>query len=314
MPLAQRIIPNIWCNGNAEAMGAFYTRSMPFTQYEVTSRYPFEGLPDFQEHLAGEPLTVSLKIDGSLLTLINAGPEFRPNPSISFMLNFDPLIFEDGSNPHVIAESAARTSLHNTWKRLCEGGTVRMELGEYPFSSLYGWVEDRFGVNWQLMLTDPEGEPRPFVVPALMMSHAVQDKAAEAADFYVSLFKGGRGGAGIGHRYPYGQPTGPASGEALAFGEFRIGNQWFICNDDGAGHAFDFTEGVSFEVSCKDQAEIDRLWEAMSADLEAEQCGWLKDRYGVSWQIVPSGIADLMKRPGAYDHMLGMKKLIIKDF
>ncbi|MGO1594753.1 MAG: VOC family protein [Ancrocorticia sp.] len=314
MPVDQRIIPNIWYNGNAEAAAAFYATAIPFASAEVESRYPLDGLPEFQEHLAGAPLVVALKLHRIRLTLINAGPEFRPNPSISFMLNFDPLLFEDGSNLPKVAMGAARESLTNTWNNLSEGGIVRMELGEYPFAKLHGWVEDRFGVNWQLMLTDPEGEPRPFLIPSLLFTHEAQDKAAEASDFYVSLFRESRGRSGIGLRYPYGVPTGPASAEALAFGEFRIGNQWFVGNDDGAGHDFTFSEGVSLEVQCGDQAEIDRLWEALSAVPEAEECGWLKDRYGVSWQVVPDNLAELMERPDAYHHMLSMKKLIIDDF
>jgi predicted 3-demethylubiquinone-9 3-methyltransferase (glyoxalase superfamily) len=67
-------------------------------------------------------------------------------------------------------------------------------------------------------------------------------------------------------------------------------------------------------VQCEDQAEIDRLWNALSAVSEAEQCGWLKDRYGVSWQIVPTDMAELMARPGAFEHMLELKKLVIADF
>jgi predicted 3-demethylubiquinone-9 3-methyltransferase (glyoxalase superfamily) len=291
--MMQRIVANIWSNRNAEEMGAFYADALPDTEFEVEARYPEEGLLDFQQEFAGQALTVTVMVSGTKLTLVNAGDEFRPTPAISFMLNFDPARF-GGSSPDAVA--SATINLDRTWDALTDGGVVRMELGEYPFAQRYGWVEDRYGVNWQLMLTDPEGEPRPFVVPALMFGGDAQDKAAEAADFYV------------------GAPTGPASAEALAYGEFRVGDQWFMATDFGADHAFSFSEGVSLEVQCEDQAEIDRLWNALSAVSEAEQCGWLKDRYGVSWQIVPTDMAELMARPGAFEHMLEMKKLVIADF
>jgi predicted 3-demethylubiquinone-9 3-methyltransferase (glyoxalase superfamily) len=84
--------------------------------------------------------------------------------------------------------------------------------------------------------------------------------------------------------------------------------------DSGVEQQFEFGCGVSLEVQCTDQAEIDRLWEALSAVPEAEQCGWLADRFGVSWQIVPADMAELMQRPDAYEHMMGMKKLVIADF
>ncbi|HMR49642.1 MAG TPA: VOC family protein [Arachnia sp.] len=311
MAISQRIVPNIWSTRNAEEMGEFYAASLPDTTSEVESRYPDEGLLDFQREFAGQPLTVTVVVAGTKLTLVNGGDEFRPTPAISFMLNFDPLLFGGGASD---ADAATREALDATWAALADGGEVRMELGEYPFARRYGWVEDRYGVNWQLMLTDPAGEPRPFVVPALMFGGPAQDKAAEASDFYVALFSSVPGGAAVGSRFPYMAPTGPASAEALAFGEFRVGDQWFMASDFGADHAFAFTEGVSLEVQCEDQAEIDRLWSALSAVPEAEQCGWLKDRYGVSWQIVPENMAELMSRPHAFARMLEMKKLVIADF
>lgn len=300
------IVPNIWCNRDAEEAGAFYASAFENAHAEVESRYPEEGLLDFQREFAGLPLTVTLTISGTRFTLINAGDEFRPNPSVSFLLNFDPLLF-DGS------EEQARASMDRLWDRLIDGGAALMHLGEYPFSRRYGWVQDRYGVSWQLMLTDPAGDPRPFIIPALMFDGPAQDRAAEAADFYVSLFAGSPGGAEVGNRYPYGVPTGKAGAEALAFGEFRIGEQWFMVADNGSGFDHGFGNGVSLEVSCRDQAEIDRLWDALSTVPEAEQCGWCVDRFGLSWQVVPENMAELMERPNAYEHILQMKKIVIAE-
>lgn len=309
--MAQRITPNIWFNGNAEQGGEFYARAFGDVGVEasttVDARYPSDGLLDFQQHMAGAALTVEVTIAGTRLTLINAGPEFRPNPSISFMLNFDPLMF--GGD-----DAATRERIAALWAALAEGGKEMMGLGEYPFSPYYGWVEDRHGVSWQLMLTDPEGEPRPFIIPALMFDGESQNKAAEASDFYVSLFADSPGGSAVGTRAPYGAPTGDASADALAFGEFRIGDQWFVGSDNGSGVDHPFSCGVSLLVECEDQAEIDRLWDALSAVGEAEQCGWLVDRYGVNWQIVPANLRELMRRPHAYEHMMRMKKLVIDEF
>lgn len=307
----QKIVPNIWCNRTAEEAGAFYAEALPATSSEVEGRYPSEGLPDFQRDFAGEPLTVAVQIAGTRITLINAGDEFRPNPGISFVLNFDPLMFAGAAHG---AEEAARASLDASWEALGAGGTVRMPLQEYDFSPHYGWVEDRFGVSWQLMLTNPAGDPRPFVVPALMFDGTAQDRAAAAADFYVSLFENVPGGAAVGNRYPYGAPMGKAGADGLAYGEFRVGEQWFMAADNGSGVDHGLVPAVSLEAQCEDQAEIDRLWDALSASPEAEQCGWLQDRYGVSWQIVPKNMGELMERPNAYEHMMGMKKLVISEF
>lgn len=308
--MSQKIVPNIWCQGTAEEAGEFYAGAFAAAGLHataaVTSRYPQEELLEFQEPLAGKPLTVDVIIKGTRLVLINAGNEFTPNPSISFMLNFDPLMF-DGD------EEKARAKLTLLWSELSRDGSEMMPLGEYPFASLYGWVQDQYGVSWQLMLTRPEGDPRPFVIPALMFDGPSQNKAAEASDLYVSLFSDVPGGSEIGNRSPYGTPTGKASAEGLAFGEFRIGEQWFACMDNGSGVDHPFSCGVSLQVDCADQEEIDRLWDALSAVPEAEQCGWLEDRYGVSWQIVPANMEELMNRPNAFEHMLAMHKIVIAE-
>lgn len=98
------------------------------------------------------------------------------------------------------------------------------------------------------------------------------------------------------------------------FSDFTLNGQCFAAMDSAVAQPFSFSPGISIEVQCEDQAEIDRLWEALSAVPEAEQCGWLQDKFGVSWQVVPKNMGDLMARPGAFEKMLNMKKLVIEDF
>lgn len=307
--MAQKIIPNIWCNHNAEEAGAFYARAFSGANSEVESRYPESDLLDFQRDFAGAPLTVRVEIpdpNGAnpvRFTLVNAGDEFRPNPSISFFVNFDPLFFDRD-------ESAARAALDQLWQALSEDGTVLMPLDSYDHSSHYGWVQDRYGVSWQLMLTNPDGSPRPFIVPSLMFAGPVQNRAGEAIDTYLAVFDE----TAPGTRYAYGAQTGPASPEAIMYGDFCIGDQWFAVMDSGVEQETTFNCGISFEVQCRDQEEIDRFWAALSAVPEAEQCGWCADQFGVSWQIVPENMGELMERPDAYRHMMEMKKLVIADF
>ena len=99
--------------------------------------------------MAGEVLTIDFAIGGVRITALNGGPEFTPTPMLSFIVNFDPS-----------QEEHAAAQLDKVWNQLSRDGKVLMELGEYPFSKRYGWVQDKFGVSWQLMLTDPTGEPR----------------------------------------------------------------------------------------------------------------------------------------------------------
>ncbi|MGO1507070.1 MAG: VOC family protein [Microbacteriaceae bacterium] len=300
--MSQKIVPNIWFDRNAGEAGEFYAGILPGASAHVSATYP-DDVADWQADFAGEALTVDLDVDGYLLTLINAGSEFRPNPSVSFMLNFDPLRF-DGDR------DAARSSLDAVWAALADGGTVRMELDEYPFSPRYGWVEDRYGVNWQLILTSPEGESRPFLIPQLTFTEAVDGKAREAAVFYASLFPD----AGVGYLAVHPPQSTGAEPGTIMFGEFRLADQWFSMMDGGPDHDFAFDCGVSLEVRVADQDELDHYWDALTAVPEAEVCGWLADKYGLSWQIVPENMGELMERPGAYAKMMEMKKLIIDDF
>ncbi len=302
--MVQKITPNIWCNGNAQEMVDFYTEAFGDVAVIHTEYYPntvAEGLADFQLALAGKVLSVQFRIYDLEFVAINGGSEFEPNPSISFFVNFDPS-----------RDDKAREHLDELWQKLGDSGKVRMELDEYPFSPHYGWLEDKFGVNWQLILADPDGDPRPMIMPSLLFTGRVQDQARAAIEHYVSLFDDTE----IGTIYPYGEPTGPAKANALAFGEFRVGDQWIVAMDSGGDvqHEFTFSEGVSLAISCRDQAEIDKLWSALSTVPEAEQCGWCKDQFGVSWQIVPENMNQLMATPDAFKIMMQQHKIVIDEY
>jgi predicted 3-demethylubiquinone-9 3-methyltransferase (glyoxalase superfamily) len=298
----QKIVPNLWFDGNAKEAVDFYVSVFPNSKIISTSKYPSsaeEGLADFQLELAGKVLTVEFELDGQHFTAINAGPEFKPNPSISFMVNFDP-----GANEN------AEEHIREIYEKLIDDGEALMPLGEHSFSKQYGWVKDRYGINWQLILTNPGGEKRPFIVPSIMFSKENTNKAEEAINFYISVFKNSK--VGTLARYP--EDTGPAKKGSLMFSDFQLEGQWFAAMDSGADQDFSFNEAVSLAVLCKDQTEIDELWSKLSSIPEAEQCGWCKDKYGLSWQIVPNNMEELMNKPDAFSKMMKMHKIEINEF
>lgn len=298
----QKIVPNIWCQGNAKEVADYYVSIFPNSKITGKSKYPEsaeEGLADFQTEFAGKELTVEVNLNGQDFTLINAGPEFTPNPSISFMVDFNP--GEDVD---------AKEHLKQTYDRLIEGGEAMMPLDKYPFSEYYGWVKDKFGVSWQLIMSEEGDEERQSIIPALLFGSTVQNRAKEALEYYESVFENAK----IGTLAPYGEPTGPATAEALMYGDIKIGDQWLVAMDSGVEQDFTFSEGVSLVVNCKDQDEIDYLWSKLSSVPEAEQCGWCKDKFGVSWQIVPENIEELMKKPGAFKTMMDQHKIIISEY
>ncbi len=295
----QKIVPSLWFDHVAADAARFYAEAIPGTTVTDTQYYPLEGLLDFQREFAGKELTVEFEVQGYRFVAINAGPEFRVNPSVSFMLNFDPS-----------RDERAREHLDEVWAALSDGGSELMPLGEYEFSPHYGWIQDRYGVSWQLILTDPAGEPRPFVIPNLLFGGSAQNRAGEAMEYYVSLFEGAR--AGNVWRYP--DAVGPAPAGSIMFGELNLFGQWFALMDSAVEQDFTFNPGVSLMLQCEDQEELDRYWHELSAVPEAEQCGWLVDRFGLSWQVVPATMRELMQAPGSFEKLLAMKKIEISAF
>ena len=165
-----------------------------------------------------------------------------------------------------------------------------MPLDKYPFSERFGWVQDKYGLSWQLILSDPEGEERPFIVPSLMFVGEVAGRAEEAMNHYLSVFKNSKPGAIA--RYGAGQE--PDQEGTVMFADFMLEGQWFAAMDSAHEHHFAFNEAISFLVACDTQEEIDYFWERLSAVPDAEQCGWLKDKFGVSWQISPTALRAML--------------------
>jgi predicted 3-demethylubiquinone-9 3-methyltransferase (glyoxalase superfamily) len=273
MSTQQKIIPHLWFDTEAKEAAEFYVKAFGKGS-KVTHSSVLHNTP------SGDCDIVSFDLAGFSFMAISAGPYFKFNPSISFMLNFDPS-----------KDPKAKEHLDALWEKLVDGGEVMMELQEYPFSKRYGWLKDKYGVTWQLILTNPEGEERPFIIPSLMFTGDKTGKAEEAIDYYVSVFKNAKRGM----TSPYPPGTSPEKDAKIAFADFMIEGLWFAAMDAGHMHKFDFNEAISLLVSCKNQEDIDYYWQ-LSAVPEAEQCGWLKDKYGVSWQVSPSDLNAMLTK------------------
>jgi predicted 3-demethylubiquinone-9 3-methyltransferase (glyoxalase superfamily) len=269
----QKITPHLWFDKEAREAAEFYTSLFPDSN--VTNITTLHDTP------SGDSEIVSFELAGQSFMAISAGPLFKFNPSVSFFVNFDPSRDQD-----------ARNNLDALWERLSEGGTALMPLDKYPFSEHYGWVQDKYGLSWQLILTDPEGEERPFIIPSLMFVGDVAGRAEEAINHYLSVFKNSKPGAMA--RYGPEQESDPEG--TVMFADFMLEGQWFAAMDSAYEHNFAFNEAISFLVECDSQAEIDYYWERLSAVPEAEQCGWLKDKFGLSWQISPAALGEMMTK------------------
>lgn len=293
----QKITPNLWFNGNAEEAVHFYVSVFPDAKILHTAYYPKseeEGLADFQKNMAGKVLTVDFEVMGFRFMAINAGSEFAPNPSISFFITLD-----------------SKEEIDKLWERLAGGGKELMALGKYPFSEYYGWVQDKYNVSWQLILNNPEGDRRPKVMPSLLFTQDQNGKAEEAITFYASVFKNSQ----LGQKARRTEDDPMARAGTLMFGDVMLENVWIAAMDGGEGHEFTFNEGISLSIACRDQNEIDYFWNKLTADGGQESvCGWLKDKYGLSWQVDPENMDEIMKKPGAFKTMMGQKKIVIAEY
>jgi predicted 3-demethylubiquinone-9 3-methyltransferase (glyoxalase superfamily) len=286
------IVPCIWFDGQAEQAAAFYTRIFPESRITATSHFPESG-----ENPPGKPpgsvLTVEFELAGRVFTAINGGPDFTPNPSISFFVLAD------------TPEKAERL-----YGVLADGGEALMPLDTYPWSQRYGWVKDRFGVSWQVMAGQREPGTAT-IVPCLMFAGTQHGRAEEAMNAYTRVFPESR--VGLVERYAAGE--GPPG--TVKHGRFALAGQEMVAMDSHVSHDVTFSEALSLQVMCRDQTEIDHYWASLSEGGEAGPCGWLKDRFGVSWQVVPRNIKHWMTstNAGARDRVfraiMGMTKMDI---
>ena len=165
-----------------------------------------------------------------------------------------------------------------------------MELGQYPFAERFGWIQDRFGLSWQLTYTADAGEITQKIQPSLMFINKQYGRAEEAINFYLDVFKNSETLALT--RYPTGHPF--EKERTVMFSKQRFEDVQFLLNENSSNHAFDFNEAFSFTIYCDTQEEIDYYWYKLTAVPESEVCGWLKDRFDVSWQIVPRELDEML--------------------
>ena len=269
----QKIVPHLWFDRQAEEAAQLYTSTFKDSRTGSVTRYTSAG---FETHHMpeGMAMTVDFEVDGYRFIALNGGPLFKFNPSISFMVPFETAEEVDAA-----------------WTRLSEGGKSLMELGEYPFSKRYGWTEDRYGVSWQLMLAAgiPPGHN---LTPTLMFTGDKCGKAEEAVNLYTSMFDSSK----VEHIQRYEKGIEPDREGTIQHAGFILESQSFAAMDSALEHNFTFNEAVSLMVQCETQEEIDRYWK-LSAVPEAEQCGWLKDRFGVSWQVTPTILGKMLSDP-----------------
>ncbi|MBN3580993.1 VOC family protein [Algoriphagus aestuarii] len=251
------IFPCFWCDGNAKEAAEYYC-----------------GIFKDSKILEENPTVVTFQSSGEKFMCLNGGPEFQITPSLSIYTILD-----------------SEEEIQTVWDKLMEGGSVMMPLDTYPWSKKYGWVKDRFGVSWQLTVDKPAHSEQKFI-PCLMFSDSNFGKAEEAINFYLKTFED----SSLEFAAKYGKEHGDQEGKVM-HAQFFLRGKLFAAMDSSVVHGFNFNEGLSLVVNCESQQQIDTYWEMLTENGAESMCGWLKDQYGVSWQIVPAILGKLMSDP-----------------
>lgn len=284
----QKIDPFLWFDSQAKEAMNFYVSLFKNSRTGMVARYGEAGPGP-----KGTVMTTSFQLCGRNFSALNGGPLFKFTPAVSLFVNCE-----------------TTEELDSAWGKLSQGGSVLMPLDKYPFSERFGWVQDRFGLGWQLHLTGQKQNINPF----LLFVGKQKGRAEEAMRFYTSIFKN----SGITRLERYGKVEGETEGTVL-HAEFTLDGQTFMVMDSSRDHNFAFNEAFSFFVNCETQEEIDALWSTFSKGGAESQCGWVKDKFDVWWQIVPTILGKLLhgsnpaRSQKAMTAMLQMKKLNIAE-
>ena len=273
MSKREKITPCLWYNGNAGEAADLYCSI--FADAKIASRSPF---------------VIEIMVAGQNFTLLDGGPKYQPNPSIS--------LFYICENP---------IELERAWNGLRKEGSVLMALDKYPWSEKYGWVSDKFGVSWQISLGKIEDVGQK-ITPCLMFTGKQCGRAEEALHFYSSVFKISKTD-GILYE--------EQNKKLVQHAQFALLGQKFMVMDSAAQHKFTFSEGVSLTIHCESQDEIDYYWQKLTESGQESMCGWLKDKFGVSWQVVPIVLENILSDPAkagkAAKAFMSMRKLDIEQ-
>lgn len=260
----QKIVPHFWYDKEAGEAAELYTSL--FEQSSIDSKTKIYDTP------SGTAETVTMTIAGQSFMSISAGPFFKFTPLISLQVMCSTL-----------------AEVNRLWQQLSKGGNVLMPLEAYPFSEKYGWTEDKYGLSWQIIYL-PDQPIAQKITPSILFTDEQYGKAKAAMEFYTTVFPN----AAIDGFDYYAEDDPQGQGGKVQYGLFNLEGQNFVAMDSGITHDYKFNESVSFIVNCETQEEIDYYWDKLSYVPEAEQCGWLKDKFGVSWQIVPANMNELM--------------------
>ncbi|CAN5122233.1 VOC family protein [soil metagenome] len=294
----QKLTPFLWFDTQADEAVNFYTSLLDNTRIRTTTRYTDKG-QEIHGMDGGTVMTVDFELAGQRFTALNGGPHFQFNPGISFFVQLD-----------------AEPEVDRVWNEMIKEGQAMMPLDKYDWSEKYGWLQDRYGLTWQISLGTKEHTGGQVITPSLMFVGDQHGRAEEAINHYISIFKNSE----IEGILRWDGKEGPDPEGTVKHAQFYLEGQAFMAMESAHDHQFGFNESISFVVNCESDEEVDYYWEKLKegGDSNAQQCGWLKDEFGISWQVVPTEMKEMLrdddpeKVKRVTSVMLKMKKLDLK--
>ncbi len=271
-PWSQKIACMLWFENQAEKAVEYYIELFPNSKIGFKT---YQSSKDYQ-HIHNhekELLTIEFWLDGFHFIALNGGPKYSVNPSVSFYAAYENEFFID-----------------EIWAKLADQGTVLLPFENHELSSKYGKLIDRFDVTWHFALAERKDIREDRITPYLTFINQQHGKASEAVDYYVSIFKNAARNESI---YYTENDSPEISGNARNI-HFTLENQHFMAMDSSIFHLYDFCEAVSFIIFCDNQEEIDYYQDKLCEGGEAQTGGWLKDRYGLSWQVIPKMFFEIL--------------------
>ncbi len=269
----EKITPCLWFNGKADEAADLYCATLADTKI-----------------MARSPYVVEISASGHRITLLDGGPKYQPNASISF---------------YYICETEKEFDI--IWQSFNKEGNILVPTGKYPWSDKYGWVNDKYGVSWQVAL-GTVADVGQKITPCLAFTGKQFGRADEALNFYSSVFKLSQINAIL---------YDVQNEKLVQHAQFSLMEQKFMVMDNEYAQNIEFSEGVSLTIHCESQDEIDYFWNSFTEEGEESMCGWLKDKFGVSWQILPDILDSIMNDPAkagkAAEAFMMMRKLNIEQ-
>ena len=276
--MKKQITPCLWFNNQAKEAAALYCSV--FEKSKITTQ---------------SPIVTEIDVSGQKFILLDGGPMYHPTPAMSF---------------YYICENVRE--LEKIWDVFSKDGSILMPLNKYPRSEKFGWVTDKFGISWQLALGKLSDVGQK-IIPCLLFTGKQYGRVDEAIELYSSIFEN----VTVDGMLRYGANELPDKAGKVKHAQIDVAGQKLMLMESAAEHNFSFTEGVSLTLYCETQEEIDDYWEKFTEQGEESMCGWLKDKFGVSWQIIPTILGKIMSNPAkagkAAQAFMTMRKLNIEQ-